>query len=154
MFLPQFPWQRFQGFYFNLHIVAKSTGPVCRTLDPKWLKGLILDLNFCMDSSRSTTTSLHQQDLLASVNSKYAYLHVPIFLVHRSFLCFAVAPLHFQFVALFLLSLICTLGVHKDTDPNISPTALLRHLHCEIPRWPPVEETEGALPDLIFVCTF
>lgn len=145
MFLPQ-------GFCFNLHIVAKSTEPVGRILDPKWLKGFISDLKFCMNSSRSTTTSLRQQDLLSSVKSKYTYLHVPIFPVHRSFLCFAVAPLHYQIVALFLIALICTLGVHKDVDPTICPTALLWHLHCEITRWPPAEETEGALPDLLFLC--
>lgn len=53
-----------------------------------------------MESKRSLIISLHQEDFLASVDIKDTYQHVPICPALQHSLCFSMAPLHYQSVAL------------------------------------------------------
>lgn len=53
-----------------------------------------------MELVQSVVSSLQQEDFLALVHIKYAYLHIIIFPPHQRFLLFTVEGHYFQFVAL------------------------------------------------------
>lgn len=88
------------GFYSNLFTVPKPNGDVRPILDLKALNKFLRVQSFRMESIRSVVASLQGGELLASIDIKDAYLHVPIFLDHQKLLRFAVNQRHFQFVAL------------------------------------------------------
>lgn len=56
--------------------------------------------HFSMESSSPVIISLQPEDILASVDNKNAYLHVPIFLAHQFCLHFTAGMQHYQFIAL------------------------------------------------------
>ena len=92
--------ERGQGFYSNLFVVPKPNGDVRPILDLKALNRFLRIRSFRMESIRSVVAALQGKELLASIDIKDAYLHVPIFPGHFKFLRFALGHRHFQFVAL------------------------------------------------------
>ena len=75
--VPVPPAERFQGFYSNLFTVPRKEGKVRPILDLKALNNYVRVQKFRMESIRSVVASLVHGDLMASVDLKDAYLHIP-----------------------------------------------------------------------------
>lgn len=108
------------GFSLNC-----SASTYKRTSAPSWI------LKLWMSSFRPKVavwnppgrlSPFYKGKLLASVDTKDAYLHVPIFSLHQHFLHFSVGHSHLQSVVLTFWPFICTSGVHQDAYPSTSDT--------------------------------
>ena len=89
-----------KGMYSNLSLVPKKNGDVRAILDMKWLNKRIRKRKFKMETLRSIISAVQRGDFMASIDLSEAYLHIPILLSHRQYLCFCYNQQKFQYRAL------------------------------------------------------
>lgn len=92
--------QRGCGFYSILFLVPKSSGGQRAILNLKDLNLHVKYQKFKMQSLQSILACIRQEDFLTSIDLKEAYIHLPIWLLHRRFLRFSYAGGHWQYRAL------------------------------------------------------
>ncbi|XP_053138354.1 uncharacterized protein LOC128339002 [Hemicordylus capensis] len=92
--------QEGRGVYSILFTVPKKDGSRRAVLDLKHLNAYVKTRKFWMESLRSILESLQRGDLLASIDLKEAYLHVPIHQDSRHLLRFKYSGVDYQYKAL------------------------------------------------------
>ncbi|XP_063797513.1 telomeric repeat-binding factor 2-interacting protein 1 isoform X1 [Pseudophryne corroboree] len=92
--------QQGQGYYSSLFVVPKPDGSVRPILNLKGLNQYVTYYRFKMESLWSVIAGLEPQEFMIALDLKDAYLHIPIWPPHQSFLRFAIRQNHYQFQAL------------------------------------------------------
>ena len=76
------------GFYSRLFVVWKTSGSWCPVIDLSHLNGFVDVSHFQMETIQSVLLSVHQDDWMASIDLKEAYLQIPVHPDSRPFLRF------------------------------------------------------------------
>ena len=90
----------FPGFYSRLFVVWKTSGSWRPVIDLSHLNGFVDVSHFQMETIQSVLLSVRQDDWMASIDLKEAYLQVPVHPDSRPFLRFVSEGHTFQFKAL------------------------------------------------------
>ena len=88
------------GFYSRLFVVWKTSGSWRPVIDLSHLNGFVDVSHFQMETIQSVLLSVRQDDWMASINLKEAYLQAPVHPDSRPFLRFVSEGHTFQFKAL------------------------------------------------------
>ena len=88
------------GFYSRLFVVCKASGSWRPVIDLSHLNGFVDVSHFQMETIQSVLLSVRQDDWMASIYLKEAYLQVPVHPDSRPFLRFVSEGHTFQFKAL------------------------------------------------------
>jgi hypothetical protein len=88
------------GFYSHVFTVPKKSGGFRPVIDLKILNSFIRCPKFKMESDRSIREQLRQGEWTTSIDFTDAYLHIPIWEHHKSFLRLHIQGRSFQFTAM------------------------------------------------------
>ncbi|XP_061480679.1 uncharacterized protein LOC133383639 [Rhineura floridana] len=89
-----------KGVYSIFFLFLKKNESTRALLDLKWLNKRVAYKCFQMETLKSISEAIIQNDWMASIEQSEAYLHIPIHREHRTFLRFCYGQSHFQYRAL------------------------------------------------------
>ena len=88
------------GFYSRLFLVPKKTGDLRPVIDLYTLNRHMVVPHFKMETQGSVRSAIRSQEWTVSMDIRDAYLHVPMHLAARKYLCFVVNKKVYQFTCL------------------------------------------------------